>query len=262
MKFTRKGQAVTIASRVSLKVDEEFVVVDPQLLFQRLTTVATTIESKQDVFKYELTTVPAVLFDSIVHQRQANKASLGDYMWTIRGHSATVPCGGTVCYVSDGGSLLHLVTWPQDVTYADIITEYVSYIKRRYCNATIVFDGYDSGPSTEDVTHHRRSGRVAPDIDFSGNMRVCAKMEPFLSRGANKQMLIIMLIRALHGAGYGSIQASDDAGVLIVQTTLQIAETSATVLIREDTDLRHVVKAHSHKLSRCVCRIWAKQRQH
>ena len=101
VKFTRKGQAVSIASRVPLKVEEEFVVVDPQLLFQRLTTVATTLESKQDVFKYELTTVPAALFDSLGHQRQANKASRGDYLWTIRGHSATVPCGGTVCYVFD-----------------------------------------------------------------------------------------------------------------------------------------------------------------
>ena len=220
-------------------------IVDPQLLFQRLTTVATNLESKEDVFKYELTTVPAALFDSLGHQRQANKASLGDYLWTICDHSATVPCGGTVCYVLDGGSLLHRVTWPQDVTYADGISEYVSYIKRRYCNATIVFDGYDSGPSIKDVTHNRRSGRVAPDIDFSGNMRVCVKMEPFLSNGANKQRLIKMLIRELRGTGYGAIQASDDADVLIVQTTLQIAETSATVLIGEDTDLLVLLLQHT-----------------
>ena len=92
------------------------------------------------------------------------------------------------------GYLLRRVTWPQDVTSADTISEYVSYIKRRYCNATIVFDGYDSGPSTKDVTHNRRSGRVAPDIDFSENMRVglCLKVEPFLSNGANKQRLIII----------------------------------------------------------------------
>ena len=79
VKFTR-NQAVPIASRVSLKVDEELVVVDPQLHFQRLTTVATNFESKQGVFKYALTTVPAALFDSPGQQRQANKASLGDYL--------------------------------------------------------------------------------------------------------------------------------------------------------------------------------------
>ena len=76
-------------------------------------------------------------------------------------------------------------------------------------------------------------------------MRVYVKMEPFLNNGANKQRLIIMMIRALHGAGYGAIQASDDADVLIIQTTLQISETSATVLIGEDTDLLVLLLQHT-----------------
>ena len=78
VKFTRMGQAVTLASRVALEI-EELVVVDPQLLFQRLTTIATHLESKQD----ELTTVPAAMFDSLGHQRQVNKASLSDYLWIM-----------------------------------------------------------------------------------------------------------------------------------------------------------------------------------
>ena len=77
VKFTR-NQAVTIACRAALKVDDELVVVDPQ--FQLLTTVATNFESKQGLFKYALTTVPAALFDSLGQQRQANNASLGDYL--------------------------------------------------------------------------------------------------------------------------------------------------------------------------------------
>ena len=31
-----------------------------------------------------------------------------------------------MCYVLDGGSLLHHVSWPQDVTYSDIINECVT----------------------------------------------------------------------------------------------------------------------------------------
>ena len=129
--------------------------------------------------------------------------------------------------------------------------------------------GYDSGPSTEDVTHNRRSGRVAPDIDFSGNMRVCAKMEPFLSNGANTQRLIILLIRALHCAGYGSIQASVDAGVLIGQTTLQIAETSATytdllVLLLQHTPISchdvFFVPGRSNASIKAAAKIWHTQR--
>ena len=157
-----------------------------------------------------------------------------------------------MCYVFGGGSLLQCVTWPQDVTYSDIISKYVSYIKRRYCNATIVFDGYDSGPSAKDVTNNRRSGRVAQDIDFSGNMRVCVNVEPFLNNEANKQRLIIMLICTLHGAGYGAIQA------FYVDCPHNLSD-------RRDichSSHRSVVSAHSHKLSRCVFRTWTKQRQH
>ena len=45
------------------------------------------------------------------------------------------------------------VTWPQDIIYCDMINEYayVTYVKRRYCKTRIVFDGYGSGPSINDV---------------------------------------------------------------------------------------------------------------
>ena len=113
-----------------------------------------------------------------------------------------IKSGGTVCYVLDGGSHMHL----QDVTYSDIINEYVNYVKRLHCNYTVLFDGYGSGPSTQDIMlTRRRSGRVARDIDFSGNVPVRVKMEKILSNGAKKQRLIIVLIRTLHGAGYGAI---------------------------------------------------------
>ena len=47
-----------------------------------------------------------------------------------------------------------------------------------------------------------------------------------------------MFIGALNCAGYEQIgKASDDADVLLVQTSLQIADTYATVMIAEYTDL-------------------------
>ena len=81
-------------------------------------------------------------------------------------------------------------------------------VKRLHFNVSVVFDGYDSGPSTQDGMHtRRRSGRVAHDIDLSGNIPVCVKMEQIISNGAKKQRLIIVLIRTLHGAGYGAIRS-------------------------------------------------------
>ncbi len=60
-------------------------------------------------------------------------------------------------------------------------------------------------------------------------------MEQCLTNGANKQRLIIMFIGALNCAGNEQFgKASDD--VSLVQTSLQIADTYATVMIAEYTD--------------------------
>ena len=69
-------------------------------------------------------------------------------------------------------------------------------------------------------------------------MPVCVNMEQCLTNGANKQRLIIMFICALHCAVYEQFgKASDDTDVLLVQTSLQIADTYATVMIAEYMDL-------------------------
>ena len=83
-------------------------------------------------------------------------------------------------------------------------------------------------------------------------MPVCVNMEQCLTNGANKQKLIIMFICALHCAVYEQFgKASDDADVLLVQTSLQIANTYATVMIAEYTDLLVLLlyKAHSHEIA-------------
>ena len=83
-------------------------------------------------------------------------------------------------------------------------------------------------------------------------MPVCVNMEQCLTNGANKQRLIIMFICALHCAVYEQFgKASDDADVLLVQTSLQIADTYATVMIAEYTDLLVLLlyKAHSHEIA-------------
>ena len=69
-------------------------------------------------------------------------------------------------------------------------------------------------------------------------MPVCVNMEQCLTNGANKQRLIISSFArciALAMEQFG--KTSDDADVLLVQTSLQIADTYATVMIAEYTDL-------------------------
>ena len=61
--FKRKDQVVTMASKNSVKIDDDVVIVDPQLLFQRLVAAAGNIyEDKREVFKYEWSSFPTSLF--------------------------------------------------------------------------------------------------------------------------------------------------------------------------------------------------------
>ena len=95
--FQKKDQVVTLASKRAVRFSEGSIQVDPQLLYQRLTVVATEgrYDKPQTFFKFEMCSYP--------------------------------PAG--------------------------ICSLHVQYVANRYGKATVVFDGYQNGPSTKDVTH-------------------------------------------------------------------------------------------------------------
>ncbi|KAH3883859.1 hypothetical protein DPMN_007827 [Dreissena polymorpha] len=82
--FKRSNKVVTLSESNSVKIAGEAVEIDPQLLFQRLTTVADRyVEDISDVFKYELSTVPSSLFDNAGLPRAAHKSNLCDAIWKL-----------------------------------------------------------------------------------------------------------------------------------------------------------------------------------
>ena len=139
---------VTLACKTAVRLNDGDVQVDPQLMFQRLSIVATTggFESPQQFFEYEMCSFPASLFD-------ANKPVLADAIWSMTKESQTAnDPGRSAFFVIDGGALLHRVVWARGLTYNAICLLYNQYVQRRYPRATIVFDGYDDGPTTKDCT--------------------------------------------------------------------------------------------------------------
>jgi len=58
---------------------------------------------------------------------------------------------------------------------------------------TVVFDGYDEGPSIKDNTHERRGQNIHPIVSFTAEIEFSGKQEEFLSRDVNKQRLISSL---------------------------------------------------------------------
>ena len=215
--FKRNRQVVTMAHKLSVKVDDGTIHVDPQLLFQRLILVAgRVVDNVEDIFKYELCAYPAALFDASGFLREANKPPLADAIWAVaHGDDTPVLCedeSASMTYVLDGGSLLQRLPWQKEVTFDDLCQSYVDYVRRKYGTPTIVFDGYDTGPSTKDMTHLRRTRcAVSAKVNFSGGMPLKSTKEHFLSNNVNKQKFIIMLGEKLEDAGCKTIHAREYA---------------------------------------------------
>ena len=143
---------------------------------------------------------------------------------------------GRIQYILDGGALLQRIPWSRSSIYGDICHQYTEDVARKYKNAIVVFDGYES-TNTKDMTHQRRSkGNAGATVTVASNMTTTMKKEQFLANRKNKQQLIFMLSRELEN-NCKTYHASGDADLLIVQKAVQSATTSNSVLIGDDTDL-------------------------
>ena len=228
---------MTLGLKSSVKIDDELVHVDPQLLFQRLTIASKSSDNFESVFKYELCSHPPTLFDSSQLLRESNKAILANAIWESL-ETGMSELSGEVQFVLDGGALLHRIPWPQSpVTYIALCSLYTQYVIKKYGNAIVVFDGY-SHMSTKDTTHQRRtSGKVGATISFDMDMLAILKKPEFLSNHENKQNFINLLSDALVKSNCRTCHSDDDADVFIVQTAVESAKNMDTVLVGDDTDL-------------------------
>ena len=166
------------------------------------------------------------MFDKSSLPRVANKPALADEIWDLVKHEKTV-LPTNVYHVIDGGALLQRVPWPRGYTVAAICKLYVDYVKQRYQHCTIVFDGYEEGPTTKDPTHQRRAGgSLGPVVNFTSQTVMKLKKHLFLNNTVNKQKFINVLHDAFKRADYTILHAKGDADVLIVKTAVESAKDS------------------------------------
>ncbi|KAK7474940.1 hypothetical protein BaRGS_00033827 [Batillaria attramentaria] len=136
--FQKSSQAVTMGTSSALKIGEEVVHVDPQLLFQRLLTVAQDNTRKlEEIFRHELTSISTSLFDQNGLLREANKHTLAQYLWSE--DRVPDPPPARVRHIIDGGSLLHRLPWPRGSSYRELADMYVHLVSTKYPDATVVF---------------------------------------------------------------------------------------------------------------------------
>ena len=233
--FRRKDQVVTLGTNNSVRIDGDDVQVDPLLLFQRLITVAQTSDELESAFKYELCSHPPALFDSSILLREAHKPALADAIWRLIGPDvpADIPDDGSR-YVVDGGAFIQRIPWSRGSTYRCIFHQYTEYVKQKYKDAIVVFDGYEC-TNTKDMTHQRRSkGNTGTTVTFTADTPVTMKKEQFLANRQNKQRFIFMLSEELKKNNCEVHHASGDADLLIVMKAVQSANSSNTVLVGDD----------------------------
>ena len=141
--FKRRDTVETMPTISAIVIDNETIPVDHQLLFQRLMVIARqSPEELESNFTFELSTLPASLFDKDGLMHEANKPQLGDALWKTIGEKDPKVSDDTL-YTLDGGSLLHKIPWKKWQTFDSICQSYVNHVLRYYGRrATVVFDGY------------------------------------------------------------------------------------------------------------------------
>ena len=243
--FKKKYEVVTMASNNAIKVSQELVNIDPQVLFQRLVTAGMSNEQLPEIFQYELSSYPPALFDSKNIMKAANKPALADAIWALMPEDVQSLSEDHYVYVIDGGSLLHRIPWQIGSTYNNISQKYTDYVMQHYGQASVVFDGYDSVPSTKDNAHLQRTREQMTEVHFTGSTIMNVKKDAFLSNTKNKQSFILLLSRSLQQMGCQISHAKGDADMLIVQTAIQSASRSSTVVVGDDTDLLILLCFHT-----------------
>ena len=205
-KFKWKDRAKTLGNMSAVNIAPDCTN-DPALLFQRFFVVSRSGDlSLGEVLSYKLSPFPPALFEARNVHRKADKPQLAQ---AIRYHATDLsseavmnPLPETDCYVLDGGSLLHRLPWKTGDSYGAIAACYADFTVRRYCQATVAFDGYGEGPSIMDSTHQRRGKSMHPIVSFTAETEFSGKKEDFLSRDENKADMIALISTALTERGY------------------------------------------------------------
>jgi hypothetical protein len=169
--------------------------------------------------------------------------------------------------VVDGGSLPHRIQWEKYTTYEAIGKKYAKTVIDVYgAGSYVVFDGYESGPSTNDHVHANRSmGNCSNEVNFKPSMKCVMTKEVFLASGSNRVKLISLVSQQLENVGCHVRMADADADLLIAQTAVELSEGNQVTVIGEDTDLKILLlyisatRTRTTSISRMVAIKSAKQ---
>ena len=178
----RSAKVRTLSSMTStVKLKGEAVVVDQQLMLNRILAVLQSTSDLEQYIQFEFVNYAPSLFDNF-SMRKNSKSSLcqaleiDKYVHRVHNTASVI--------VIDGGHLLHTVIWPSLLNYQQILDIYVQYLKRHYSHmrVIVVFDGYGLNQTTKYVEHQRRTAiKTSVDIELRLNAQPTTSQQEFLN---------------------------------------------------------------------------------
>ena len=149
--------------------------------------------------------------------------------------------------VIDGGWLLYFIRWKKNVTYADVLGQYSSFLRTKYGMCYVLFDGYEYD-STKDHEHKRcQTGKLSASIIIviAENAHVHRDQQALFSNDKDKTNFISLLTTHLLGIGHQVEVSCGDADTLIVSSVLEFAWSGQTVtVVAEVTDVLIMLVYH------------------
>ncbi|KAJ8685596.1 hypothetical protein QAD02_021389 [Eretmocerus hayati] len=236
----RKSKIISIAAaQSSIPVENDTVVIDPTLLFQRLSMIIENKDDMKEHLKLELAPYPKALFDQHGMSKTQKHKFIENFTPTIG-----APQFPGMKYIIDGGFLLHKVVWHQGDIIDAILQRFVKYIEKHYSQgSTVIFDGYPSIPDARHIKSLERARRVkqnqAREAQSERGMPMPLSKDKYLSNEKNKNRLIQLLIEDLRAAGHTCEQADEDADTLIVNSAIRMSREMnvPAIIVGEDIDL-------------------------
>ena len=232
IQFKKSDNVTTMTNlQKGVKLSTETIHIDPSGLFSRLVTIVGRSNDIESYFQYELTQEPTSIFKDQM-MRKPTKANLKNLLVENAESLDKIPNGKIIV---DGGALLHQVKWIKATTYHDITDQYRQYLESRYGKCTVVFDGYDSGPSTKDHEHRRRIKTSSAYAKIPPFMSAHTDSSTFLSNSQNKSQFINILSEHLRSFQREVVQSPSDADTMIVKRALDFAASGdVTTVIADD----------------------------
>ena len=168
MKISNKCKNLA-ALQMKVKIGDKKVYIEKTLLFNMLIIMAERDEGIEELFHFELTPVPASLFTMDRMMRKPQKHEFGRMLKETT-TKLDLDMNNKV-HVVDGGWLLHQVKWTSGATIKTIVTTYVNYVRAKFKDSTVVFDGYGEEVSLKDHEHMRRMAgkKVSQDLRLHQN---------------------------------------------------------------------------------------------